>query len=119
MERQATLAQAGMNLQRMMARHKREMAAHCEEFESALLECDTAEREMREHFKSLMAEAQQRLWNEQHQKMAALTSWGESAMKATRTLQAKPESEKLLQWISDPALVTPRAGRRLRDTSAP
>ena len=119
MERQATLAQAGMNVQRTMARHKREMAAHCEEFESALLECDTAEREMREHFKSLMAEAQQRLWNEQHQKMAALTSWGESAMKATRTLQAKPESEKLLQWISDPALVTPRAGRRLRDVSAP
>ncbi len=101
MERQAILAQVGTNVQRTMARHKREMAAHCEEFESALLECDTAEREMHVHFKSLMAEAQQRLWNEQRQKMAAVTSWGESAMKVTRTLQAKPESVKLLQWIND------------------
>jgi hypothetical protein len=101
MERQAILAQVGTNVQRTMARHKREMAAHCEEFESALLECEDAEREMHVHFKSLMAEAQQRLWDEQRQKMATLTSWGESAMKATRTLQAKPESGKLLQWISD------------------
>ena len=101
MERQAILAQVGTNVQRTMARHKREMAAHCEEFESALRECEAAEREMHVHFKSLMAEAQQRLWDEQRQKMVTLTSWGESAMKATRTLQAKPESGKLLQWISD------------------
>ena len=100
MEMQAKLARVASAVQRTMARHKREMAEHCEEFEEVLMECESEEQDMQAFIKVRMEEAQQSLWEAQHQRMSALTSWGTSAMKATRSAQVKPDNAKLLQWIN-------------------
>ena len=70
-----------------------------EEFEDILTECESEEREMHSFFKARMEEAQRGLWEAQHQRMSALTSWGASAMHATRSAEVKPDNVKLLQWI--------------------
>ena len=98
-ENQAKLARVGTKVQWTMACHKHEMATHCKEYEAVLQECQSAEQEMHSHFKARMEEAELNLWNKQRQKMAVLCQWGEFAMKVARTLQAKPENVKLLQWI--------------------
>lgn len=98
-EMQAKLSLVASAVQRTMARHKREMAEHCEEFEDILTECESEEREMHLFFKARMEEAQEGLWEAQHQRMSALTSWGASAMNATRSAEVKPDNVKLLQWI--------------------
>lgn len=99
MEMQAKLSLVASAVQRTMARHKREMEEHCEEFEDILTECESEEREMHSFFKARMEEAQRGLWEAQHQRMSALTSWGASAMHATRSAEVKPDNVKLLQWI--------------------
>ena len=100
MEMQAKLARVASAVQRTMARHKREIAEHCEEFEEVLMECESEEQDMQAFIKARMEEAQQGLWEAQHQRMSALTSWGTSAMKATRSAQVKPDNAKLLEWIN-------------------